>query len=375
VLRTAITVPAEEPPRRYDPPHILWYFGAIASALTANATILSVGPSARGTWQLLLALLFLFAFGAASLLLLQAGWRVAGGALVVTTVAMVPTVGQAFERLIGVWPDGPTYVVATADVAVASEDGFQGALFALALVTLAAGLIAFSVVRFPFIFVTVTVSAVVAAQLLVPAIVDGPSANDRASVFIATGAAFVLVGFVLDSVGRGTDAFWWHTTGLFAVALGLGWYGLVRDDGWAWVAILLIGITLVLASAPFNRATWTTYGVIAVWGAMLQYATDWVGSWRQPALMLAVSVGLVLVGLVLQLYARAWAARLHRPAPAPAPAPPAAAVPPPLAEPPPAIEEPPAAPLPRPEPEPEPEPGPEPPDEAPPAPDGEGPGR
>jgi hypothetical protein len=355
VLRTAITVPAEEPPRRYDPPHILWYFGAIASALTANATILSVSPSARGTWQLLVALLFLVAFGAGSLLLLQAGWRVAGGALVVTTITMVPTAGQAFERLIGVWPDAPTDVaVAGVDVAAPSGGDFEGALFALALATLAAGLVAFRLVRFPFVFVTVTVSAAVAAQLLLPAIVDGPSADDRASVFIAAGAALVLVGFVLDSVGRGADAFWWHAVGLLAVALGLGWYGLVRDDGWAWLTILLIGAALVLASAPFNRATWTTYGVIALWGAMLHYATDWVGSWRQPALMLAVSVGLVLVGLVLQLYARAWAARLNRPAPA---------APPPVAEPSPAIEAPPATPLPPPEPETEAEP--EPPDEVP----------
>jgi hypothetical protein len=267
---------------------------------------------------------------------------------VVTTITLVPTAGQAFERLIGVWPETPD------DVTAASEGGFQGALFALALVTLAAGLAAFRLVRFPFVFVTVTVSGVVAVQLLVPAIVDGPSADDRASAFVATGAALVLVGFVLDSVGRSADAFWWHATGLFAVALGLAWYGLVRNDGWAWVAILLIGITLVLASAPFNRATWTTYGVIAFWGAMLHYATDWVGSWRQPALMLAVSAGLVLVGLVLQLYARAWAARLNRPGPAP----PAAGVtgPPPPAEPPVAIEEPPAAPPPPAEPEPEPEP-------------------
>src|SRR5262245_55369724 len=44
------------PPRRYDPPHILWYFGAIAAAATASATVFSVGLGARGTYQLLVGL-------------------------------------------------------------------------------------------------------------------------------------------------------------------------------------------------------------------------------------------------------------------------------------------------------------------------------
>jgi hypothetical protein len=78
--------------------------------------------------------------------------------------------------------------------------------------------------------------------------------------------------------------------------------------------------------------------------------------------MVAVSAGLVLVGLVLQLYARAWAARLNRPGPAPLAA--EGVVPPPHAAPPAAIEEPPDAPLPPAEPEPEPPP-----------PDGDAPGR
>src|SRR6188768_2729354 len=99
---TVVVAPAAA--RRYDPPHILWYFGAITAALAADALIASVSPAQRGIWQFLVGIVLMAAFGAGAALLLIRGWRVPGGVLVAAAVALVPTVGQAFERLIGVWP-------------------------------------------------------------------------------------------------------------------------------------------------------------------------------------------------------------------------------------------------------------------------------
>jgi len=316
-----------EPPKAYDPPHILWYFGAITAAATASATVVSVSPGARGTYQLLVGLLFAGAFAAGATLLLRTGWRVAGGVLAVATVAMVPTVVQAFERLIGVWPD-------VAEDGLGVLEDFKGALFALALATAAAGLIAFSLIRFPFAFTTVTVAVAFAAQFLVPALVDEPSLDDRATCLVATGAGLLLAGLLLDSVGRGADAFWWHAVGLGILGLGLAWYAIFRDADWAWVAILVLGAVLLLGSAPFNRATWATFGVLGVFGGALNYAGDWFGSWKAPALMVAVSVGLILLGIVLQLYARTWAGRLRRPGVVPQSPVEEAVVGPPVEEPP-----------------------------------------
>ena len=183
--------------------------------------------------------------------------------LVVATVAMVPTVGQAFERLIGVWPD-----VAGDGLGVIED--FKGGLLALALATIAAGLAAFRLVRFPFVFSTVTLAVAFAAQTLVPVLVDQPSLSDRATCFILTGAGLVLVGLVLDSVARRNEAFWWHVVGLLALAVGLTFYAFFRNADWAWVAMLVLGAVLVLASAPFDRATWTTFGVLGVFGAALE---------------------------------------------------------------------------------------------------------
>jgi len=298
-------VVAAQGPRRYDPPNILWYFGAVTAAATASATVVSVSPGARGTYQLIVGMLFTAAFAAGALQLLRSGWRVPGGVLVVASVAMVPTVGQAFERLIGVWPD-------VAEDGLGVIEDFKGGLLALALATIVAGLAAFRLVRFPFVFATVTLAVAFAAQTLVPVLVDEPSLSDRATCFILTGAGLVLVGLVLDSVARRDEAFWWHTMGLLALAVGLTFYAFFRNAGWAWIAMLVVGAVLVLASAPFDRSTWTTFGVLGVFGAALNYASDWLGSWRSPALMVAVSLGLLLLGMVLSLNARAWAARLRR---------------------------------------------------------------
>jgi hypothetical protein len=305
VLRPAASAP-DDAPRRYDPPHILWYFGALTAALAANATIVSVSSDHRGTWQLLAGLLLAGVFVACALLLLAGGWRVPGGMLVAAAVLLVPAVGQAFEGLIGVWPDLDTGLFDF-------TQEFEGAYFALALATMLAGLAAFALVAFPFLFAIVTVATLFAAQLLLPVFVDDPSADDRASTALLSGAVLVLIGLVLDSVGRAADAFWWHATGLFGVAVGLGFYALGRDEAWAWVTILVLGGILVLASAPTGRATWATFGVIGVFGAVLRYDVDWFGSWRAPALMIAVSLGLILLGIAMQLSTQAWPARVRRP--------------------------------------------------------------
>ena len=241
---TPATVGRIEPPRHgidplphWDPPHILWYFGAIAAAATATATVFAVSASARGTYQLLIGLLFAGAFAATAAVLLRRGWRVPGGVLVVATVAMVPAVGHAFERLIGVWPD-----VANDSLTVIEE--FRGAWFALALATVVAGLIAFALVGFPFVFAAVTLAVVAGAQLLVPAFVDEPTLDNRAAAFILTGVVLLLVALVLDSVARSEEAFWWHVVGLLALAVGLTWYGFFRQADWAWVTMLVVGAVL-----------------------------------------------------------------------------------------------------------------------------------
>jgi hypothetical protein len=145
---------------------------------------------------------------------------------------------------------------------------------------------------------------------------------------------------VLDSSARRSVAFWWHVVGLLAVAGGLGYYAIVRDPDWAWIAVLVVGATLLLASAPLLRATWATYGVIGTYVGVLHYVEEWFGTWEAATLMALVSLGLILVGVWFQLYDRLWQRfgglpTLPPTAPPPAETAPAPPVAPPPPEPPP----------------------------------------
>ena len=211
----------------------------------------------------------------------------------VATVAMVPTIGQAFERLIGVWPSvqrgrarDPRGVQGLAVRARARHDR--------------AGLIAFSLVGFPFVFSTVTLAVVFGGA--------GPGAGargraeprrprDRASSSRAPRccswgscstrwpAAPRRSGGTRSACSRSRSAS--PGTRSSRTPTGPG----SRSSS--------LGAVLILASAPFHRATWTTFGVIGFFGATLNYDSDWFGSWKSPALMVAVSVGLILLGMVL----------------------------------------------------------------------------
>ncbi len=288
---------AEAPGRRYDAPHILWYFGAITAALAINALVATVHPSGRGVWQLLVGLLLLAVLAGSAAVSLRAGWWVPAGVLTAAAVTVVPAVGQAFERLIGVWPS-------VAEQGPSAFEDFQGAIFALGLATILVGLVAFWLVRFPFVLVPVAVATLLTAQLLVPLLVDHPSTDHFAKTALVSGGVLLLAALLLDGRSRRADAFWWHVFGLLAIAIGLGWYTGVRGAGWAWLAILVLGAILLLASAPLARATWATYGVLGVYAALLHYVDSWAGSWKVPTLMILVSLGLIALGIALQVSGR-----------------------------------------------------------------------
>jgi hypothetical protein len=334
-----IATPAEDLPRRFDPPHILWYFGAISAAFTANATVAETSSASRGIWQLLVALAFAAVFVALGGLCLRTGWWVPGGVLVTAAVAMVPAGGQAFCRLISVWPD---------EGAPASPDtlqDFEATLFAIGLATIIIGVAAFAIVRFPFIFLIVTLATIFCAQVLLPVLVDSPSADDHATTVLLTGTMLFLVAVVLDSVGRRGDAFWWHVVGLFGVAVGLTWYAAkgstlgLGEAEWAWIVIIIVGGSILALSMPFARATWAVYGILGVYSGLAHYIQSWFGSWKETTVLVLLGLAVIGLGVALQLYAILWlrftgrrAVAAHAP-PEPPPPPATPPPPPPPAEP------------------------------------------
>ena len=289
----------------FDTPNILWFFGAFTAAVASDAVISQVHSSSRAVWILLASLAFLAAFAVLSAWLLRSGWWVAGGVLAAMAVTFVGPAGGSFERLIGVWRTGAS---------LDPIQEFEGPAFALVLAIAVAGLIAFAIVRFPFILAIVVLAAFFAAQLLLPVVVSSPSAADHATAFIVVGGALIVVGLTLDLARLRSEAFWWHLVGLTALSIGFGYHAF-RHSTWGWVLIFVVG-TVILSFATFLlRGTWAVFGVAGVYAPIAHYLNAWLGTLGTAFALAAAGVGLVALGLAARRYGGTWPERPRRPVP------------------------------------------------------------
>ena len=175
-MTTRIPPPATEKRLpRFDTPNILWFFGGITTAAMSTALVGAVSPSSRGVWTFLVALLLMAVYAALAMVLRLSRWWVPGGVFAAVFVSLVPSLGVGFERLIGVLPTsgGGTSSVSVAGTATSTTtyEGFRGSLFALALATVATGLIVFALTDFAFVLAPVALAAVFSALLFLPAVV------------------------------------------------------------------------------------------------------------------------------------------------------------------------------------------------------------
>jgi hypothetical protein len=299
----------------FDPPNILWYFGAIAATIASYAVISEVGSEHRGLWIFIVALAFCGGAAGLSAFALRFRSWVPGGVMATSAVVLFTAVVIGFEHLIGVWPKG-------------SIDPFQdfcGVPFSLAALTILAALVAFWLVRFGFLMLPVAAATEAAVQFLLPVLVNHPSADAHFDALLITGGAFVVTGMLLDARRQRAPAFWWHVIGLFAIAVGLAYYvarGAIESllpiqsphhSTWAWVTMIVIGVALVISSFVVRRATWAGFGVAGIYAPALHYVNDWSGAWHFPLLMVFVGVGLVFAGAILDVIGGTWPQRLARP--------------------------------------------------------------
>src|SRR5215468_3674755 len=174
---------------RFDPANILWFFGGLVAAFAGLAVISQVHPAARGLWILLSSAAFLAAFAALAVVLLRAGWPVAGGVLAAMAVTFVVPGTVGVERLLGVWR--PSLLI---DPAVE----YEGPYVAIFLATAAAGLACYAIVRFPFVLAIVAAAATVTGQLLLPIFRSRPGLADHANAAVVVGLVLIAVGLELD---------------------------------------------------------------------------------------------------------------------------------------------------------------------------------
>jgi hypothetical protein len=289
-MATAATAPAIDRPW-FDTPNILWFFGGFTAAAASDAVISRVHPSVRGFWILLASLVFLAAFALLSVALLRAGWVVPGGVLAAMAVTFVVPAGVGFERLIGVWRES---------LGINPFQEYEGPGFALVLAAAVAGLVGFSLVRFPFVLAIVATATFVAAQLLLPVVVSRPSPADHATSFVVAGAALMAVGVVFDLVRARREAFWWHLVGLVALGIGLAYHAF-RHASWGWVLILVVGTVVLLGGSALRRATWGVFGVAGFYAPIAHYFDVWFGTLGTAFALAAFGLVLIALGIAARL--------------------------------------------------------------------------
>jgi hypothetical protein len=278
---------------RLDLANVLWFFGAITAAISNIAVLDKVPESAADVWLLLASLGFLVAYAlTASLLRRRALW-VPAGLMATVSAAMTPAVGYAFTQLVDLYPD---------DSSFEPFDEFSGAVLGIGVATALAALATFALTRFSFALALFVAAALVSVQLLVP--VMSTSADDRALAGVLSGSAAVVVGMLLDALGRRRDAFWFYVGGYFAVGASIAYYVVAGlgggGSGGAWLALLIVGAVVLLGAAVLGRATWAVYGATGLYLALFHYldAHDWMRY--------------VLLGISLAVFAGGLAVRRRR---------------------------------------------------------------
>jgi hypothetical protein len=286
-----------------DPPNVLWFAGAYAIAFGSYALLGTLPDSHSSLWIFIAALALLLVYSAASHGLLRQGWWVPGGLAAALAVAMVPAVSIGFLRLTDVWShDFPL-------------THFNGCAVAVAGVTAIAGLIAYWLTRFSFLFFTVIAAILVGAQFL--AVAGGsPTNGGRATAALVTGGLIVIAGVFTDAFGRRREAFWFHALGWFSAAAGLVFFIVEpgRDPERGWVPMLIVGTLMLIVSGPLRRATWAVYGVLGYYAPLLHYMIKGLNekSWTFAVALLATGFSIFVYGMLLHRFREVWGERLLR---------------------------------------------------------------
>jgi hypothetical protein len=245
----------------------------------------------------------LLVYSAASHRLLRRGWWVPGGLAAALAVAMVPAVAIGFLRLIHVWSN---------DLPVSR---FNGYAVGVAIATALAGLIAYLLTRFTFLYFTVVTAILVGSQFLADA--GGPATGeDRATAALISGGLMLVVGVFLDAFGRRRDAFWFHALGWFSAAAGLVF--LIVEPGGnperGWIPMLIVGTVIAILAGPIRRSTWAVYGVLGYYAPLLHYMVTNLNEngWVFAVALLAVGLSIFVFGMVIHRFGGTWRQRFVR---------------------------------------------------------------
>jgi hypothetical protein len=296
--------PAERDWPRLDPPNVLWFAGTYALAVGSYALLRTLPSSHSSLWILVGAVGFVLLYAVVSKLLLRGSWWVPSGLAATLAVGMFPAACVALLRLIDAWSSEFPFT------------RFNGCAVGIAVATALAGLVAFRLTGFPFLFVTVVGAGIVLAQFLVTSDNEPPSNRDRATAALVAGSLLVIAGIFLDAFGHRREAFWFHAGGFLSVAAGLAYFAIASsgDPNRGWIPMLVVGAMLAVVSGPIRRATWALYGVLGYYAALAHYLLVGLNEsrWTFALALLGVGLSIFALGLLEHRYGKVWAERFVR---------------------------------------------------------------
>src|SRR5262245_17971213 len=264
---------------------VLWYVGAISGVAAAIAILHGIPESRDDLWEFLASLGFLAAFAIAARPLTRRAGRLPGGLALGMAAAMVPAAGYGFTQLVRAYPgqaDFNPFVT------------FSGAIFAIALATAAAAVLAYLLTRVASNLALGVAAFLLASQFLASS--WHPSLTGRATTALVTGLLLVVVALLLDAGSRRSAAFWPYAGGLTAVTVAFALYVYPTRHLGVWIAMLAVGTALMFLFPFVSRRTWAVFGAANIAGAfaVAQVASDGRGG-------RAIVVGAVVTGAALLL--------------------------------------------------------------------------
>jgi hypothetical protein len=281
---------------RFVPAHVLAYFGAVV-AIAATGWLLASGWN---HWpdgvRFGVSCGYFAGYAVCSWILLRRRRALPAGLLATMAVAVVPLVVYSFEKLVGAWPRGypGAYEVFHQEI--------LGSWIAMELTTVAVGLVAVWLVRFPFVLAPVAFALWYLSMDLAPGIFGSQVSDDeRAYVSIGVGTAMIAVGLALDALRRRRYAFWWHVFGFLAVTGALCWIEFEHSNARSWGIVTGLSAGVVLASVALRRATWTVFGALGLCSAGCYWSFEaFRHSWGLPFVVTAIGIAFIAVGVAIE---------------------------------------------------------------------------
>ncbi len=246
------------PQTRFDMAHLLWYFGALiiisAMGLFSTLAFAQWGGMALTITSAVYAVFFTG--------LGQSLWRrklkTPGGLCIAVAVTMAPLLVYGLQDSLGWWTHGDPRDY---------RDFYRwikGSWLPMELATIAAGLVALAIYRFPFITAPIAVALWLMSMNLVPWIFgeDWNSWDQRRAVSLWFGLGMMVLAWWVDVKAREGFAFWLHLFGLMAFWGGLSWS--YSDSELSKAIYCLINIGLLGLSVFLQRRAYAVFGAIGI---------------------------------------------------------------------------------------------------------------